>query len=152
MAVGSGTPIQPPTELGDEPWKMGLGATHFVPAQAEVGDYALFFKKAAVEITFEKKNYLIVPNSAVLVLVREGFEAVGGFSEAVYASEEIWFSRQLKRWGRERGLAFEVLDVDPVVTSARKLEWFSPLRMAVHTILCDPGIALGSPVVHGFRV
>jgi hypothetical protein len=31
-------------------------------------------RKAAVEITFEKRNYLIVPNGAVLVLVREGFE------------------------------------------------------------------------------
>lgn len=66
--------------------------------------------------------------------LREGFEAVGGFSEAVYASEEIWFSRALKRWGRERQLAFVVLDVAPLVTSARKLEWFSPLRMAGHTL------------------
>jgi hypothetical protein len=44
-----------------------------MPLQAQEGDYALFLHKAAVEITFEKKNYLIVPNSAVLVLVREGF-------------------------------------------------------------------------------
>jgi co-chaperonin GroES (HSP10) len=70
MAVGSGTPIQPPTELGDEPWKMGLGATHFAPTQSEVGDYALFFKKAAVEITFEGEKYLVVPTAAILALVR----------------------------------------------------------------------------------
>ncbi len=84
--------------------------------------------------TWISKRLSVAAGSFVYCL-REGFEAVGGFSEAVYASEEIWFSRQLKRWGRERGLAFEVLDVDPVVTSARKLEWFSPLRMAVHTIV-----------------
>lgn len=75
MAVGSGTPIQPPTELGDEPWKMGLGRTLSTPSQAEVGDYALFFKKAAVEITFEGQKYLVVPTAAILALVRhEGEE------------------------------------------------------------------------------
>jgi len=42
-----------------------------VPLQAQEGDYCLFLRKAAVEITFEKKQYLIVPNSAVLVLARE---------------------------------------------------------------------------------
>ncbi len=31
-------------------------------------------RKAGVEITFEGKQYLIVPNSAVLVLVREDWE------------------------------------------------------------------------------
>lgn len=67
--------------------------------------------------------------------LREGFDAVGGFSESVYASEEIWFSRALKRWGRAHGMDFRILDVAPVVTSARKLEWFSPGRMAAHTLL-----------------
>lgn len=67
--------------------------------------------------------------------LREGFEAVGGFSEAVYASEEIWFSRRLKRWGRRRGQGFEILDLAPVTTSARKLEWFSPLRLAGHHLM-----------------
>lgn len=67
--------------------------------------------------------------------LREGFDAIGGFSEAVYASEEIWFSRRLKRWGRQRDLEFLVLDSAPVVTSARKLEWFSPRRIAIHTLV-----------------
>jgi len=40
--------------------------------QALLGDYALFFRKAAVEITFEHKTYLVVPQAAILVLVREG--------------------------------------------------------------------------------
>ena len=43
----------------------------YVPLQAKEGDYALFIQSAAVEITFEDTKYLIVPNSAVLVLVRE---------------------------------------------------------------------------------
>ena len=44
----------------------------YLPVQAHVGDYALFFHKAAVEITFEDKSYLVVPQAAILVLVREG--------------------------------------------------------------------------------
>jgi hypothetical protein len=39
--------------------------------QARVGDYALFFRRAAVEITFESVRYLVVPQSAILALVRE---------------------------------------------------------------------------------
>ena len=43
----------------------------FVPMQARRGDYALFFRKAAVEITFEGERYLVVPQAAILALVRE---------------------------------------------------------------------------------
>jgi co-chaperonin GroES (HSP10) len=39
--------------------------------QAKIGDHALFFRKAAVEITFENVKYLVVPEAAILVLVRE---------------------------------------------------------------------------------
>ena len=42
----------------------------FVPMQARIGDYALFFRKAAVEITYESTKYLVVPQAAILVLVR----------------------------------------------------------------------------------
>jgi glycosyltransferase involved in cell wall biosynthesis len=62
---------------------------------------------------------------AFVFALREAFDAVGGFSEKVYASEEIWFSRAISRWGRERGLTFEVLVEHPAVTSQRKTEWYS---------------------------
>lgn len=70
IATGPGTPISAPTELEDEPWKVPAGEARFVPMQARIGDYALFFRKAAVEITFESKRYLVVPQAAILVLVR----------------------------------------------------------------------------------
>ena len=35
------------------------------------GDYALFFRKASVEITFENERYLVVPQAAILALVRD---------------------------------------------------------------------------------
>ena len=39
--------------------------------QARVGDHAIFFRKASVEVTFEERKYLVVPLAAILVLVRE---------------------------------------------------------------------------------
>jgi glycosyltransferase involved in cell wall biosynthesis len=60
---------------------------------------------------------------------REGFDAVGGFSLQVYAGEEIVFSRAYKKWARRRGQTFRVLAEPPVVTSSRKLKWYSPTQV-----------------------
>lgn len=70
IAVGPGTPLPEPASLDDEPWQLSKSETRYVPMQAGVGDYALFFRKAAVEITFEGDRYLVVPQAAILVLVR----------------------------------------------------------------------------------
>jgi glycosyltransferase involved in cell wall biosynthesis len=56
---------------------------------------------------------------------RDDFEACGGFSEKVYATEEIWFSMALKRVGKKSGRKFCIISDPMVVTSGRKLEWFS---------------------------
>jgi co-chaperonin GroES (HSP10) len=71
VATGPGLPMPDPAESSDEPWRTGPRETRFVPMQAKTGDYALFFRKAAVEITFENETYLVVPQSAILALVRE---------------------------------------------------------------------------------
>ncbi|MBR9988934.1 MAG: co-chaperone GroES [Gemmatimonadetes bacterium] len=73
VATGPGTPISAPTELGDEPWKIGTGEARYMPVQARAGDYAIFFRRAAVEITFEGTKYLVVPQAAILVIVRGQF-------------------------------------------------------------------------------
>lgn len=71
LATGPGTPLAEPASLDEEPWKIHApGGARYVPMQARVGDYALFFRKAAVEITFENKKYLVVPLAAILILVR----------------------------------------------------------------------------------
>ena len=76
VSVGPGMPIASPMDFMDDGWGGDEEMQpRFVPLQAQEGDYALFLHKAAVEITFEEKRYLIVPNGAVLVLVREGFDA-----------------------------------------------------------------------------
>jgi co-chaperonin GroES (HSP10) len=71
IATGPGLPMPDLAETSEEPWLSSSRETRFVPMQARVGDYALFFRKAAVEITFEGERYLVVPQAAILALVRE---------------------------------------------------------------------------------
>ena len=72
VATGPGLPLPAPDAGTDEPWRAtGSRETRFVPMQAKIGDYALFFRKAAVEITFENERYLVVPQAAILALVRD---------------------------------------------------------------------------------
>jgi glycosyltransferase involved in cell wall biosynthesis len=54
--------------------------------------------------------------------LREAYEEIGGFSQWVFASEEIWFSQGLKNWGRPKGLEFTIILDPPIVTSARKMQ------------------------------
>src|SRR5688500_3559978 len=70
VATGPGTPIPAPTELSEEPWKITGGEARYMPVQARVGDFAIFFRRAAAEISFEEKKYLVVPQAAILTLVR----------------------------------------------------------------------------------
>ncbi len=74
MATGPGHPMPDFNENSDEPWRTTPRepGPKFVKMQARTGDYALFFRKAAVEITFENERYLVVPQNALLALVREG--------------------------------------------------------------------------------
>lgn len=70
VACGPGIPVAEPNSLEDEPWKTSEAAPRYVPMQAEIGDYAIFLRKAAVEVKFEGRTYLIVPQAAILLLHR----------------------------------------------------------------------------------
>ncbi|MCE2454239.1 MAG: co-chaperone GroES [Gemmatimonadetes bacterium] len=70
VATGPGNAVSAPTELDDEPWKNASPEPRYVPLQARTDDYAIFFRKASVEITFEGSRYLVVPQAAILALVR----------------------------------------------------------------------------------
>ena len=58
-----------------------------------------------------------------LFCTKSAFDAVGGFDETLYAAEEIFMSRALKRQGR-----FVVLE-DAVVTSGRKLRAYNATEL-----------------------
>jgi len=71
VAIGPGTPVPDLDRDEDEFWRGKTHGPHYVPMQAQVGDYALFLKKASVDIKFEGREYVIVPHPALLALVRE---------------------------------------------------------------------------------
>jgi co-chaperonin GroES (HSP10) len=71
VLIGPGIPLPQPQDVDDEPWRNVPSEPRYLPMQAEVGDYALFLKKAAVEIKFEGEKYLIVPHNSILVLIGE---------------------------------------------------------------------------------
>lgn len=61
---------------------------------------------------------------AYVFCLREAFESVGGFSEEVYISEEIFLSRKLRKWGKPKGLKMIIFDKQ-IQSSARKVEWYT---------------------------
>lgn len=71
-----------------------------------------------------------------LFVRREDFEATGGFSKILFASEELELSKRLKQMARQREQRFVFLTEHPLVTSARKFRmhtgWWH-LRFFVRT-------------------
>lgn len=53
------------------------------------------------------------------------FRAVGGFSEALFVSEELELSQRLKRYGRQHGRSMVILRRHRLQTSPRKLHLYS---------------------------
>lgn len=76
VATGPGTPLPNPNELDDEPWKSSRLELRHVPMQAQEGDYVIFLRKAAVEIKYEGNPYLVVPQAAILVILRDDEEGL----------------------------------------------------------------------------
>ena len=78
-------------------------------------------------------NYVSAKRSlaagSYLYVLRECYEAVGGFNENLYASEEIWFSRKCIKWGKKHKKNFKVINDIKIITSARKMEMFSTFRL-----------------------
>ncbi|RPI75866.1 MAG: co-chaperone GroES [Ignavibacteriales bacterium] len=72
MKVGPGYPTA--ANIDDEPWKEKKEPVKYIPLQAKEGDLAIFLRKEAFEIEFEKEKFLIVPQSAVLLLIRNDFD------------------------------------------------------------------------------
>jgi len=70
VKVGPGYPIPNPNYTEDEPWSQPKDPMRYIPLQAKEGDYALFLREQGVDVEFEDKRYLIVPQAAVLMLVR----------------------------------------------------------------------------------
>src|SRR5215210_5438444 len=69
IKTGPGYAIPLPVE--SEPWKSEEEQVKYVPLQVREGDLAIFLFGAATEIVYEGEKYFIVPQSAILMLVRD---------------------------------------------------------------------------------
>ena len=65
-----------------------------------------------------------------LVLRRSAFDAVGGFDEQWFASEEVWFVRAVRDLGRGPAVRIDA----PVLTSPRKANAVGPVRLIWQTL------------------
>ena len=70
LKVGPGYPI-PSVNDGDEPWKKRTDEPMYVPLQPKEGDQAVYMQSQAIEIEFNREKYIVVPQSAILLLLRD---------------------------------------------------------------------------------
>jgi co-chaperonin GroES (HSP10) len=71
VAVGPGLPIPAVDRSDDEPWREQGATGNYLPLQAHVGDLALYVREHAVDVKIEGEDYVVVPQSALLVLLRD---------------------------------------------------------------------------------
>ena len=70
IKAGPGFPI-PTMPDEDEPWKDKHEDVKYVPLQAQAGDLAIYLSQSGYEIEFNQEKYVILPHSAILMLVRD---------------------------------------------------------------------------------
>ena len=70
VRVGPGYPIPDSSTLDTEPWQANMQEKKYFPLQAKEGDYCIFLRKQGIELEFAGKKHIVVPHSAILVLLR----------------------------------------------------------------------------------
>jgi len=73
VKVGPGMPVPEPQDMSSEIWKESTDNTarQYFPLQAKINDRAIFLKSSAVDIEYENVEYIIVPQAAILALIRD---------------------------------------------------------------------------------
>ena len=66
----------------------------YIPLQAQEGDYAIFLREQGIEVEFEEDKYLIVPQSAVLMLVRRELEESSAVTTEAGGARRMVLHRQ----------------------------------------------------------
>jgi co-chaperonin GroES (HSP10) len=69
IKIGPGYPI-PSLQDEDEVWKTKDNEVKYMPLQIKIGDLAVFLQNSVWEILMNGEKYFIVPNSSVLMLIR----------------------------------------------------------------------------------
>lgn len=90
IKTGPGYLTQNPEYTESDTWKPSETPVRYLPLQAEPGDYAFFLRKKAIEMRYDGEEFLIVPHSAVLALVREEGTAEEPSDTTLEDLDELW--------------------------------------------------------------
>ena len=71
IKVGPGFPLPSQSEEHEVWEEITVCEGYYLPVQAQEGDFFFFKQKTAYEINFNEEKFLIVPHSAILMLVRD---------------------------------------------------------------------------------
>ncbi|NKB36633.1 MAG: glycosyltransferase [Gammaproteobacteria bacterium] len=86
--------------------------------------------------------------------LKKAFDKVGGFPESVYASEEIWLCMALRKWARNNAMEFRIITKYPILTSDRKLLWYSNTNLVLQSLpilICPPLLRVQYFCKHWYR-
>jgi chaperonin GroES len=70
VKTGPGYPIPDATATDMEPWQRQKSDSKYFPLQVKEGDTCIFLRSSGIEIEFEGKKYVVVPHSAILIVLR----------------------------------------------------------------------------------
>ncbi len=72
VKVGPGYPIPDPLANDAEPWQTPKHENRYVPLQVKEGDMCIFMRSAGIEIEYDQEKFIVIPQSSILVVLREG--------------------------------------------------------------------------------
>ena len=70
VKVGPGYPFPSGLEE-DNQWKAKAEDVKYLPLQTHIGDLAIYLSKNGHEIEFNNEKYIILPYSAILMIIRD---------------------------------------------------------------------------------
>lgn len=107
------------------------GGGTLINFDADIPPYGKFLLKT---FTWLSKTFKMAAGCFVYSL-KKAFDETGGFSQSVYAGEELIFSRNLSKWGKKHGMDFVIIESRDLKTSSRKLQWHSTWKIMCFTVL-----------------
>lgn len=90
VKTGPGYLTQNPEYTESESWKESKTPVRYLPLQAQAGDHAFFLRNEAIDMRYDNTDYLIVPHSAILALVREDGPSEEPSDTTLDDLEDLW--------------------------------------------------------------
>lgn len=90
VKTGPGYLTQNPEYSENDSWRPSDTPVRYLPLQAEPGDYAYFVRSEAVELKYDNTDYLIIPHSAILALVRDDMTSEEKSDTTIEDIEDLW--------------------------------------------------------------